>query len=505
MPRRNGVLYGVTEPRIFTPPLRKLIRKTTHGFEAIEFAENVLGWTLHPWQKWFLTHALELMPDGAPRFKTILLMVARQNGKTTIVQILTLWKMYVQGATLTLGTAQKEDSAKEIWREALTIVQDNPLLDAELGRVSTTNGSIQFSLNTGERYKVGAANRKGGRGLSIDGFAVIDELREQTSWDAWGALSKTTAAKRTGQVIAMSNAGDEGSVVLRTLRKNNIEAIESGTAKRVGHFEYSAPEECDMWDRDAWAMANPSVGYGEMTEETIEASAESDPEDVFRIEVLCQWWARTNASVFPPESWEARLDIHSEISAESPLIMSVTAWQDPESQRGSNGHASIAVAGVRPDGDDHVEVIAARDGLDWAFDKTVELYVGNDADGLVVQSKGSIPSGWIDGFRQKGLNVIELAGTEIANAHVGFFNAIKADDEKAPSRVWHIGQENLTFAAAEAQIKPLGGMWVFDMKNPVADVDPLVAAVQAWWGVRFTRTREEKRRSAYESSGLVVI
>lgn len=509
MPRHDGVLFGVTEPRIFTPPMRALTPETTHGFEAIEFAENVLGWTLFPWQSAFLKRALELLPDGSPRFKTVLLMVARQNGKTACVQLLTLWKMYVRGAKLTLGTAQKEDTAKEIWRDALEIAQSVPYLADEIparGGVSTTNGSIQFKLKSGSRYKVGAANRKGGRSLSVDGFAIIDELREQTNWEAWSAITSTVKAKKTGQVIAMSNAGDEASVVLRTLRDKNREAIENGTANRVGHFEYSAPDGCAIDDREGWAQANPSLGWNPaLTEDIIEASLEADPEDVFRIEQLCQWWTSSKASVFPPGVWDERMDVHSQISEDSPLIMSVAAWQDPESQRGNGGHASIAVAGTRPDGDEHVEVIAARDGLDWAFEKTIELYKGNDADGLVIQSKGSIPSGWIDGFRQRGVNVIELAGTEIANSHVGFFNAIKAEDEKSPSRCWHIGQENLTFAAGEAQIKPLGGMWVFDLKNPVADIDPLVSVIQAWWGIRFTRTRQEVRRSSYESHSLAVI
>ena len=59
-PRR----IGSEQPRIFTPPLRKLTPKTTLGFAAIEFAEDVCSVELYPWQKWLLIHALELLPDG---------------------------------------------------------------------------------------------------------------------------------------------------------------------------------------------------------------------------------------------------------------------------------------------------------------------------------------------------------------------------------------------------------------------------------------------------------
>ena len=79
-PKHAAPLLGSETPRIFTPPLRKLTPKTTLGFAAIEFAEDVCQVTLYPWQKWLLLHALELHPDGGFRFRTIVVLVARQQG-----------------------------------------------------------------------------------------------------------------------------------------------------------------------------------------------------------------------------------------------------------------------------------------------------------------------------------------------------------------------------------------------------------------------------------------
>ena len=203
----EGVLWGAEVPRIFTPPLRELTPDTSLGFEVIDFAEQVLMIHLFPWQRWFLIHALELLPDGSPRFRTIVLMIARQSGKTLIVQVLTLWAMFMRGA-LVGGVAQKEDVAKEIWRDALQMAQDREWLASEIGPVTTANGSVQFRLHNGGRYKISAGGRKAFRGMTIDGFAIIDELREQTDWGTWGAITSTTKATATGQVIAMSNAGD---------------------------------------------------------------------------------------------------------------------------------------------------------------------------------------------------------------------------------------------------------------------------------------------------------
>src|ERR1035437_8753259 len=157
--------FGFESPRIFTPPLRKLTRKTTAGFALIDFTRDILGMDLLPWQKWLAIHALELLPDGAFRFRTVILLVARQNGKSTFLQILALFFMYVRGAVLVIGTAQNLDIAEEVWQGAVDIALDVPELEVEIEKINKTNGKKSLELSTGERYKVQAANRRGGRGM----------------------------------------------------------------------------------------------------------------------------------------------------------------------------------------------------------------------------------------------------------------------------------------------------------------------------------------------------
>ena len=89
------MIYGSEVPRIFTPPLRELTPDTTLGYEVIEFAENVLNINLHPWQKWLVIHALEVIDDPDDgwrlRFKNVQVLVARQNGKTTLSCVIALY------------------------------------------------------------------------------------------------------------------------------------------------------------------------------------------------------------------------------------------------------------------------------------------------------------------------------------------------------------------------------------------------------------------------------
>ena len=302
------VLYGDEIPRVFTPPLRRLTPKTSAGFACIDFAENVLGLTLYPWQKFFLVHALELLRDGSFRFRTVVLLVARQNGKSTLAQVLALFFMYVRAARLVIGTAQNLDIAEEVWAGAVEIAEDCDELAAEIKKVNQTNGKKSLDLMTGERYKVQTASRRGGRGLSGD-LILLDELREHQSWDAWGAITKTTMARALALILALSNAGDASSIVLRYLRKmahaalgdpdginadglgllEVVEAVPEDIAEdapdaeddSLGIFEWSAPPGCSLDDRAGWAAANPSLGYA-ITERAIAAARKTDPEWVFR-------------------------------------------------------------------------------------------------------------------------------------------------------------------------------------------------------------------------------
>src|SRR5690606_19899306 len=101
------VVVGVTQPRIATAPLVTgkpgpcgcgcaLTPRTSYGFDVDDFARDVLRMELDPWQRHLVIHAGELLPDGrTPRFRTVLSMVSRQNGKTTLLVVLTLYWLYV--------------------------------------------------------------------------------------------------------------------------------------------------------------------------------------------------------------------------------------------------------------------------------------------------------------------------------------------------------------------------------------------------------------------------
>ena len=273
MPSRRGS----EQPRIFTPPLRELTPDTTLGYDVAAFAEDILGLELYPWQRWLFIHALEIEgsfdAEWRFRFRTVLVLVARQNGKTTMSTVLALFFLYILGVALIIGTAQDLEQAEDTWQAAVDMAREVPALAAEIEHVWMTNGSKRIQLTGNRQYRVKASTRKAGRGKSGD-LVLLDELREHQDFKAWSALTKTTIARDNAVVWCMSNAGDATSVVLRHLRMAAHASIgdpdgicaqvgdalgepEEELDPAIGLFEWSAPPDSDVHDRDAWAQANP--------------------------------------------------------------------------------------------------------------------------------------------------------------------------------------------------------------------------------------------------------
>jgi hypothetical protein len=462
-------IFGITEPRLWTPPKRELTPETTRGFEAIAFAEEIIGITLTPWQRWLFIHALELNEDGTFRFRTIIVLIARQNGKTTWLQILALWCLYVEGAPLVLGTAQSLDLAEESWAGAVELAQGTPELAEEIEQVMMVNGKKQLKLVGGQRYKVQAATRRGGRGLSSD-LVVLDELREHQSWDAWAAITKTALARRNALIVGLSNAGDILSIVLAHVRGLALRDIESGTASSLGLFEWSAPDDCALDDIDAIRQANPSMGYTELSLEAIEGARATDPESVFRTEVLCQWIEHAVESAFPADAWARCLDEESALPDGAPLVFSVdTSWDR------STSH--IAVAGIRPDGKRHVEVIAAGEGTDWCVPWMQERVRRYAPLCVTVQGIGAPASSLVEELKAVGVPVVALGGTDIARA-CGYMH-----DSIVSGHLVHIGQPDVDKAVSVAVSRSLADAWALDRKRSPLDVAGLMAEIVALWAL----------------------
>lgn len=518
-------IKGRETPRIYTPPLRELTPDTTLGYEIIEFSSKVLKIELLPWQQWLVIHAFEVVDDPLDgwrlRFRIVLAEAGRQNGKTILGCVIALYFLYQLEVGLVLGTAQDVSNAEDTWQMCVEIAQGNPELAEAIKHVWFTNGSKRLQLTGNRDYRVRASNRKAGRGKSAD-LVLLDELREHQTWEAWAALSKTGMARKNALMWCMSNAGDGTSVVLRHFRMRahaqlgdpdgivralgDSEPIADETASdsALGLFEWSAPPDAEPGDMNAWAQANPSLGYT-IELSTIKAAYADDPADVFKTECLCQWVTSTVTPPFPVDSWEKGKDEKSRIADSSPLWWGVDISAD-------RTHGSIAVCGRRKDGNWHVELAEYRSGTGWLvkwFMNAAPNYPGGMKVSL--QSKGAPIGSMMDILAAvDGVEIIECKGKDVAGWCGRMYDAVAASDPESgidAVPVYHISQPALDLAANIAATRPLGdGAWAWDRNKSMEDISPLVAATMALGAA--TQIEESKKKiydSVYNERGVLVV
>jgi hypothetical protein len=462
----STALLGSPVPRLWTPPLRDLSEpNATLGHAVIAFAK-MLGEPLLPWQEWWALHALELTADGRFRFGTVLTLVARQNGKTTLLKILALTLLYLGHARLILGAAQSLDIAKESWGKAVELAQTVPELDAEIARIRRTNGDQEFALSNGARYRIAAATGRAGRGLSVD-LLILDELREHTTWEAWAALSKTTSARPNALIVGISNAGSDHSVVLNSLR--DIALAESDP--RVGVFEWSAPEGAALDDPAAWAAANPSLGHT-LQADAIRMSMTTDPPAVFRTEVLCQRVEALNGAIDPAQ-WSEGADtaaVMDDVRDRVALVLDVS----PDLR-----HVTLLAAAERESGAVQVEVVAAWDSPSAmrvsSGDEDNPTSLGEWAAKVSPRARGFFPTGPAAALATelKGLGFEPITGADISVVCQEFAELVTA------RRLVHTGDPLLTSQVTSATRSYSGDGWRFTRPRAGGYVDAAYAAAGA--------------------------
>lgn len=500
-------LFGRTEPRLWTKPLRELTPETSLGFQVIAFAAEVLGVTLYPWQRWLLIHALELREDGTYRFKRIIVLVARQQGKTMLASVLATWWLFVDSKRhpdrvpplkfKVVGVAQNLDIAKEPWQVVKTWCDPKPeteedgelaiaALQGRTAKVIDTNGALSIVARSRAHYEIRAAKNARGKPAAR---VLMDEMREQKDWSAWNAVSQTTKSFFNGMLIGFSNAGAADAVVLSTQRDAGIADLDSWAAYveagimsaeeyantrdvSLGLFEWSAPDGCEKDDVDGILQANPSIGHGVMTVNDALADIRAMTDAGYRTEVLCQWVTSRLEPYLDQTGWEAAADPDSSIAASSRMVLGIDVFREKRIAR-----TSMVVAGYRDDGRVHLEVIAQRTGMTWVVKHAKAVRAKTGINQVAIQAKGCDAADLVALLVEAGFDIVDISATTLLLA------AGRLSDRVREDKIRHRSQAPLNMAAANAVVKLLSGMPVFDREATPVDSAPIIAGSYALVGL----------------------
>lgn len=470
-PWTSSATVGRTEPRLSTPPLRELTPETSYGFDVVAFARDVLKQPLDPWEEWLVIHAGELQENGLPRFRQVLVLVARQNGKTFLLEVLALFWQYVERVKLVLGTSTNLDYARESWEKAVALAEGNETLSREIPRngVRRANGEQTLTTVNGSRYKIAASNRRGGRSLTVDRL-IMDELREHHDWSAYSAAVPATAAVPDAQVWMITNAGDDKSIVLNSLREQALR----GDDPRLGIFEWSAPDGAEATDVEALAMANPNLGrrisLDALMGDAVRAQAAGgDQLTSFLTENQCRYVPLLNPAI-DADAWAASLDPGGLEDVRDKVAICLDISVD-------GLHATLYAAGQLADGRVRVDPVAAWAGRDAAAQLRHELdallgevrpkvlgwFPGGPAASLAAEFKER------PGWPQEGVIVHEIRGGDVTAVCMGFAEQVVA------RQVAHSGDPLLDAHIAGAEKLAQGDSWRFTRRG-ASHVDAVYAA-----------------------------
>ena len=248
---RGVPLLGDQEPRLCSlPPFDS----DASGRNAVALAE-VAGLELDPWQRLVLESGLRRRGDKWAAFE-VALIVARQNGKGTVLEALELAALFLYpDVRLILHSAHEFKTAAEAFLRVRALIEDRPEFDARVSRIRTAAGAEAVELKDGKRLRFVARSSGSGRGFTSD-LVILDEAYKLGDQEM-AALLPTLSARPDPQVWYTSTAGGPDSIQLGRVRARGV----AGGDQSLAFLEWSADEDAyDPASPADWARANPGLG-----------------------------------------------------------------------------------------------------------------------------------------------------------------------------------------------------------------------------------------------------
>ncbi len=426
------------------------------------------GVVLDPWQRYVLDVGLMEDDEGLFAAFMVVLLVARQNGKTAVVAALVLGFIALLDDELIIYSAHQFKTTKETFRLVDKMVRAGPLRSLwKKNRESGVETAVEFK--SGARIIFVARSGSSGRGFTgnkvvlDEGFSVRQEML--------GALVPTMTAMPNPQVWVASSAPMHDSDALHNLRRRAL----GDRPGRLTYLEWSAEAGVERDDRRAWAQANPALGY-RVTERYIEDELDSLPAREFERERLGIGDDPDGSGVVDLARWTALIDEGSEIARPLAFAFDVTPERDA---------AAVAVAGVRLDGAAHVEIAQSLPGVEWLLGYLVERW-----------RRWSVPI-WVELSSPAAalIGPLEAQGVEVKTQPRGGGAAALLADAITAGAVRHLGQASLTSALVGARRKVQGDTWSWSRASSTTDISPLVAASLAHYGAMVEPPPPPRRRA----------
>jgi phage terminase large subunit-like protein len=271
-------------------------------WQRVEIVEPVFGWVewSAEWDQWVRV------------YRVVWISAGRKNGKSELLAALALYLLLAdgeQGAEL-IGCAGTRRQAGKVFAVAQRMIQLSPVLSELLaaGEITITkhDGARIAHVPTGSWYEVISADADNALGENIHG-CLFDEVATQPGDALWHAVRTSMGTRPQALLIAATTAGD---------RTHGFASREAAYCRRVAAdptldrrryvWIRAASTTAELNDPDAWAAANPALGYflspAALADEAAEAMIDPAKAKAFR-QYRLNTWQRPESRWLPAGRW----------------------------------------------------------------------------------------------------------------------------------------------------------------------------------------------------------
>lgn len=248
---------------------------TERANHAIEFIENFCKHSkgkwggkqieLELWQKAFIAAAFGFVHkiDGTRKYREVLLVVARKNGKSTIASGIGLYLQVADGepGAEVYAVATKKDQAKLVWIDAKRMVTKSPALRK---RIKPLVSELRADFND-STFKPLGSDSETLDGLNVHG-AMMDEIHAWKDKNLYDVIVDGTSSREQSLIFMITTAGTIREAVY-DMKYEEAELLLNGLDDEDGYKDdrflpiiYELDKREEWTDEKAWQKANPGLG-----------------------------------------------------------------------------------------------------------------------------------------------------------------------------------------------------------------------------------------------------
>lgn len=247
-------------------------KRANHAIEFIEnFCKHSKGkvggkpFILELWQKAMVAALFGFVHkiDGTRKYRELLFIVARKNGKSALGSAIALYMLVADGEAgpEVVSAATKKDQAKIIWSESKRMVKKSPVLSK---RIRALVSELISDFNDGS-FKPLSSDSNTLDGLNVH-CALIDELHAIEDKNLYDVIVDGMSAREQPLAVITTTAGTVREGIF-DIKYEEAERIINGyddpdgyRDERVLPIIYELDDRKEWTDEKAWKKANPGLG-----------------------------------------------------------------------------------------------------------------------------------------------------------------------------------------------------------------------------------------------------